>query len=83
LQNCLYMITNQIKPDSDLALTTLNKFLETEAIYDFTESKNRIASGGSSHVLCDFFEFTDYLIPSSDNLRHLDIEDYYSALLSI
>ncbi len=77
------MITNQIKPDSDLALTNLNKLRDIETIYDHTEIKNHIASGGSSHVLGDFFEFTDYLIPNSDNARHSGIEDYYSALLSI
>lgn len=52
------------------------------------EPENRMALGGSTQVLCDFFEFTDYLTPCSRILmkyrqsRQSVSEDFYSALLS-
>jgi len=47
-----------------------------------------MASGGSSQVVGDFFEFTDYLTPYSrivmkyKNTRQSIPEDYYSELLN-
>lgn len=50
---------------------------------DYPETESRILSTGSSHVLNDFLEFTDYLIPANSRTRYSITEDYYSALNSL
>ena len=55
--------------------------------YGYPEKENQMAMGGSSQVLGDFFEFTDYLTPCSRIImkyRHSRpsvSEDFYSGLL--
>ncbi len=50
---------------------------------DYPETESRILSNGSSHVLNDFLDFTDYLIPVNRKTRYSITEDYYSALNSL
>lgn len=56
---------------------------DLQALCEYPEKKNRMVSGGSSHVLNDFLEFSDYLIPVSRSARHSITEDYYSTLNSL
>jgi hypothetical protein len=56
---------------------------DLQALYEYPEKENRIISGGSSHVLNDFLEFTDYLIPVYKRRHSITEDDYYSALNSI
>jgi hypothetical protein len=61
---------------------------EIQLTYEYPEPENQMASGGSSQVLGDFFEFTDYLTPCSRivmkyrNARQSISEDFYASLLS-
>jgi hypothetical protein len=56
--------------------------------YEYPEPENQMALGGSTQVLGDFLEFTDYLNPCSRiitkyrNARQSVTEDFYSGLLS-
>jgi hypothetical protein len=52
-------------------------------LYEYPEKENRMVCGGSSHVLNDFLDFTDYLIPVCRSARNSYTEDYYSALSSL
>jgi hypothetical protein len=54
-----------------------------QVINEFPETEDRILSLGSSHVLNDFLDFTDYMIPVNRRTRHSITEDYYSSLLSL
>jgi len=47
------------------------------------ETEHKMSSGGSSQVLGDFFEFTDYLIAVNRRIRNVKTDDYYSALNSL
>jgi hypothetical protein len=55
---------------------------------EYSVEENQMALGGSTQVLGDFFEFTDYLTPCSQiikkyrNARQSVSEDFYSGLLS-
>jgi len=56
--------------------------------HQYTQPEYKMSSGGSSQVLGDFFEFTDYLTPCSRIImkyrqsRHSVSDDFYSGLLS-
>jgi hypothetical protein len=82
------MKANQVNPIVELIGTPANKLPDAQVLYEYPEPENRMASGGSSQVLGDFFEFTDYLTPCSQivlkyrNARQSISEDYYSELLS-
>jgi hypothetical protein len=67
---------------------TANMNPEIQTSYEYPELENRMALGGSTQVLDDFFEFTDYLtIRSRIKMKYRNsfqtiTEDYYSGLLS-
>lgn len=77
------MNTDEIPPQPEMIEANGNKLPDLLIIYEYPELENYFATGGSSQVLGDIFEFTDYLIPVSAKARHMISEDYYSALLSI
>ena len=60
-----------------------NGIPDLQAPYEYPEKENRMISGGSSHVLNDFLEFTDFLIPVYKRRHSITEDDYYSALNSI
>jgi hypothetical protein len=82
------MKTNQENPNAEFIESPDYMLPGVQLIYEYPETENQMASGGSSQVLGDFFEFTDYLTPCSQivlkyrNARQSIAEDYYSALLS-
>jgi hypothetical protein len=74
--NQLTMIV-EIDKSLDLALTDIH------TNHQSPETEYKMSSGGSSQVLGDFFEFTDYLIPINRSTRYAKTEDYYSELFSL
>jgi len=77
------MILNQLKmiaeidKSGDLALNDLH------VNHQYPEKEYNMSSGGSSQVLGDFFEFTDYLIPVNRSSRYAKTDDFYSAFNSL
>ncbi len=55
------MENKQLEPEMNLS--TDSSMSDIPLLYDYPESKSQINMGGSTQVLGDFFEFTDYLIP--------------------
>jgi len=82
------MKADQVNPKAELIDSPCNNLPDLQVIYEYPEPENRMASGGSSEVLGDFFEFTDYRTPCSRIImkywetRQSVSEDYYSGLLS-
>jgi len=82
------MKANQVNTKVKLIEMPGNELPDVQLLYEYPEPENRIASGGSSQVLGDFFEFTDYLTPCSKIImkyrqsRQSVSEDFYSGLLS-
>ncbi len=74
--NQLTIIT-EIDKSIDLVLTDLH------VNHQYPETEHKMSSGGSSQVLGDFFEFTDYLVPVNRSIRFAKTDDYYSALISL
>ncbi len=58
----------------------------TQVIFEYREPEYQMASGGSTQVLGDFLEFTDYLIPTNriiqmfKSSRQSVYDDLYSTL---
>jgi hypothetical protein len=80
------MYPEDTKAEQMKSTASMNPDLQTG--YEYPEPENRMASGGSTQVLGDFFEFTDYLTKSRliimkyRNSSQTITEDYYSGLLS-
>lgn len=77
------MKTNPINPNSELNVSGDSQLPDLQVFHKYSEQEHKMASGGSSQVLGDFFEFTDYLIPVYRSTIHSTTEDYYSALNSL
>jgi hypothetical protein len=77
------MKTNKVKTRVDLIELPGNGMMDLQAPYEYPENENQMIAGGSSHVLNDFLEFTDYLIPVYKRRHSITEDDYYSALNSI
>jgi hypothetical protein len=67
----------EIDKSGDLALNDLH------VNHQHPETELKISSGGSTQVLGDIFEFTDYLIPVVRSIRYVKTDDFYSALYSL
>jgi len=82
------MKTNHVNPKTEQMDSPGYILPDVPFAYEYPETENHMASGGSSELLGDFFEFTDYLTPCSRlvmkyrNARQTIAEDYYSGLLS-
>ena len=82
------MKTNQVNQSVELIESPVYMHPEIQLTYEYPEPENQMAFGGSSQVVGDFFEFTDYLTPCSRlvmkyrNARQSISEDFYSSLLS-
>lgn len=82
------MKTHQEDPKAEQMKSTGNMNPDIQTSYEYPEPENRMALGGSTQVLGDFFEFTDYLTPCSRIImkyrysRQSVSEDFYSGLLS-
>jgi hypothetical protein len=82
------MKMNQVNQSVELIESPVYLHPDIQLEYEYPEPENHMASGGSSEVLGDFFEFTDYLTPCSRlvmkyrNARQSISEDFYSSLLS-
>ena len=67
----------EIDKSIDLVLTDLY------VNHQYPETEHKMSAGGSTQVLGDFFEFTDYLVPVNRSNRYAKPDDYYSALNSL
>lgn len=76
-------MTDKFKLIAGLVESTDIKLLGLQERNDYSETETRIIKNGSSHVLNDFLEFTDYLIPVNSRTRYSITEDFYSALNSL
>jgi hypothetical protein len=82
------MKMNHVNPNIELIDSPGYMLPDVQITYEYPEPENHMSSGGSSQVLGDFFEFTDYLTPCSrivmkyKNTRQSVPEDYYSDLLN-
>lgn len=83
------MENRQIELKEDLNTKSDDKLIDLPFVYEYPLPGNRMDKGGSSQVLGDFFEFSDYLIPNSRNIsmyrysRQSPEDDHYSGLHSI
>jgi len=77
------MKTNQVFLNIESNETVDSKLHDLGLFCINPEPEYNMASGGSSQVLDDFLEFTDYCIPFSLSARHSKTEDYYSAFSSL
>jgi hypothetical protein len=79
----IFMMRDLVNLNAGLIDSPGNILPGLQDIIEFPEKEDRILSLGSSHVLNDFLDFTDYLIPYNRKTRHSITEDYYSSLLSL
>ncbi len=83
------MKTYQAELKAELMSTPGIKQMDKQLTYEYPEKEDQMALGGSTQVLGDFFEFTDYLKPCSRIImkyrqsRQSVSEDFYSGLLSL
>jgi hypothetical protein len=80
------MKKHKSEPNLTLIDSVGKRLSELQDKYDYPEIARQLANGGSSQVLGDFFEFSDYLIPSGrgvqvngSNSKSIP-DDIYSAL---
>ena len=73
------MNTNQIHPTVERNSSFDSNLSGFQVIYKYPEAEYIMASGGSSQVLGDFLEFTDYLVVENRITRHGKTEEFYTA----
>ena len=82
------MKTKPITQHTELSKSCHLSLDDSELIYEYPEPENYVGRVGSTQVLSDFFEFTDYLVPTNRIIsmyryaRQSIINDQYSELLS-
>jgi hypothetical protein len=81
------METKKVSPKAELIESPAHLLHDVLLTYEYPEPGNHLAASGSSQIVGDFFEFTDYHTPCSRlvlkyrNFRRSLPEDYYSDLL--
>lgn len=77
------MKTIQINPIAESISSIDGNLPELKVIYQYPEAEYIMASGGSTQVLGDFLEFTDYLVTANRINCNVKTEEFYSAFTSL
>ncbi|MEI6060310.1 MAG: hypothetical protein WCR72_06345 [Bacteroidota bacterium] len=81
------MKTNTAKANAEQIELAGNQFADLQASYEYKEPENTMTHCGSTQVLGDFLEFSDYLMPTNrfkrinKCSRQTIADDYYSDIL--
>jgi hypothetical protein len=82
------MKTKPITQDAERSKTSYFSLDDSELIYEYPEPENNAVRAGSTQLLDDFLEFTDFLVPTNRIIsmyrytKQSIVNDQYSEFLS-